>query len=61
MAAATSVVHTRGLRMHPVLPSLDVIKDRLRAIDHHLVRINDFAAKHLQVAGGIFVWLKQVI
>ena len=61
MAAATSIVHPRRFRMHPVLPSLYVVKDCLWRINHHLVRIDHFATQHLQVAGGIFVWLQQVV
>lgn len=61
MTSAAPIVHARRLRVHSVLSPLDVVKDCLGTVDHDLVGVDDFATHHLQVPGGVFVWLQQIV
>jgi len=61
MTSATPVIHTRCFRMYSVLAFLDMVEYGLRAVNHDLVRVDNFAAHHLQVVARVLVWLEQVV
>jgi len=61
VATAAPVIHASGLGVHSVLSFLDVVENCLRAVDHHLVGVDDLATHHLQVVGRLLVWLEQIV